>query len=147
MLKVFFKEDNDLPSDLELITDIEPYWVFLDLGRFQSDAQILSFIENASIASKSFFFDRFGFRLPANFLSTGLKIALMCSRLNPNQVLDTVECGFNAKVAIFNYCKNGSILITEPIDSIPVSKNYIPSPIWHQGKIYEDLNQFNMEVI
>lgn len=105
---------------------------------------IVKAIDEGELVDSNKFIDRFGVSLYVSELSTGCKVAI-CTYYNPDFIVDTQECGLNARDAIFNYCENGKILLHD--FSVTVNDNNTrKSPILYAGKMFT-LEEFNDEVL
>lgn len=106
--------------------------------------RIVKAIDQGELIDSNKFIDRFGVSLYLSELSTGCKAAI-CVYINPKLIVDTQECGLNARDAIFNYCENGKILLHDfsvTVNGIDIRK----TPIWYAGKTFT-LEEFNDEVL
>ena len=66
--------------------------------------RIVKAIDQGELIDSNKFKDRFGVSLYVSELSTGCKAAI-CAYYHPELIVDTQECGLNARDAIFNYCE------------------------------------------
>ena len=106
--------------------------------------RIVKAIDQGELIDSNKFMDRFGVVLYLSELSTGCKAAI-CVYKNAELIVDTQECGLNARDAIFNYCENGKILLHD--FSVTINGNGTrKTPIWYAGKKFT-LEEFNDEVL
>lgn len=106
--------------------------------------RIVRAVDQGELIDSNKFIDRFGVSLYVSELSTGCKAAI-CTYYHPESIVDTQECGLNARDAIFNYCEDGKILLHD--FSVTVNDNDTrKTPIWYAGKKFT-LEEFNDEVL
>lgn len=111
MLTLLFR-DEYTGSDKEVLSDIEFAFKKVKLTGNVVERQILQLVEHASYHDKDSFIDRFGYKLHLSELSTGCKAALVVAHF-PNQIVDLIECGFNARDVIISVCKDGFVLLDD----------------------------------
>lgn len=114
MLYLYHKTDT-LP-DLEVIEDpIE--WYDRHGPDLESDTQLLfRLIEKGELKTKTFYIDRFGYKVSAYDVSAGFKSAFTVLR-NPDKLVYCFEMGTNAVDALIAVCKNGyAVVITSYIN-------------------------------
>lgn len=87
------------------------------------DKKIIADIEQGEYVSNTEYKDRFGRTLPIWYMSTGCKIALCVANL-PDTLIDLIECGDNALVAIFKYCNKGNVRLFDDSKEIVVDKDF-----------------------
>lgn len=109
MLKIYLDENRDSVKE-KIITDVENEFKKIELKDTPLARKLLKEIEHGEYDTEVTFRDRFGVRLYTSELSTGCKAALL-TEYRPDYVIDTVECGFNARDAIIHNCKTGSVII------------------------------------
>lgn len=59
----------------------------------------------------------------------------------PNHIINTLECGYNARDTIINYCKEGHIIIAE--SSIGISKIVDCVEIKAEGHRFNNIDELN----
>lgn len=115
MLRVYIREFDDIPKDIEVVKDCD--WEFSKLiGIPGTDAikNILRYIDKAEWYSERQIKDRFGNVMAIDNISSGCKAAIVTS-LNPDKAVDLIECGYNARDAILAYVKDGVIIMKDPL--------------------------------
>lgn len=107
-------ENESIPQELKplLIRDIERGFQPLKLTGDPIELELLHNIEQADYIDHISIRDRFGYNLHISNLSTGTKAAL-CVINYPDKVIDTIECGLNARDEIIKLCRTGSILVRD----------------------------------
>lgn len=106
--------------------------------------RIVRAVDQGELIDSNKFIDRFGVSLYVSELSTGCKAAI-CTYYHPESIVDTQECGLNARDAIFNYCEDGKILLHD--FSVTVNDNDTrKTPILYAGKKFT-IEEFNDEVL
>ncbi len=108
MMNIYFRDEN-LPK-LDIITDVEREFDNLKLTGSFLENLVINKIELGSFKDALHFTDRFGDKLPINFMSTGCKAALVVLN-NPDKLVDLKECGLNARDTIITYL-DGNVLLT-----------------------------------
>lgn len=100
---------NVIPFDSEVDKFVDANAMFpkFKLKGSSLDRKLIREIEHGEYISNTEYCDRFGRVLPIWCMSTGCKVALCIANL-PDVLIDLVECGDNALVAIFRYCKDGN---------------------------------------
>jgi hypothetical protein len=73
------------------------------------DSKLLREIDQSSFAGNCEIKDRFGRNLTLSEISTGCKCAISVAHF-PDKLIDTVECGINARDAIIRNIRNGKML-------------------------------------
>lgn len=111
MLYVENRSNHNIPED-QIIRDVEAEFICLDLEYNQVNSRLIKVIDQGEMISDNTFKDRFGKVLYTHFLSTGCKAALLVN--SSDKYVDTLECGDNAKEAIFLAC-DGKILVETPL--------------------------------
>lgn len=109
MLHVYSYEQASILG-LECVSDVEDAFLDIKLSGSELERKILRKIEGASFYSSSFFLDRFSAKLPVSDLSTGCKAALVVAS-RPDLLVDTKECGFNARDTIVTDISDGNIIV------------------------------------
>jgi hypothetical protein len=126
------------------IVDIEAEFSKILITVDDNIRKIIKAVDKGELLDTNKFKDRFGVVLYVSELSTGCKAAI-CTYFNPNSIVDTQECGLNARDAIFNYCEDGKILLHD--FSVTVNDNNTrKSPIMYAGRKFT-LDEFNDEVM
>lgn len=108
MLKIMREEEAE-QSGKVIIHDVESAFCQLRLSNDDVTKQLLKSIEKASILDSERVIDRFGTAMYISEISTGCKAAL-CAYYLSNCIIDTIECGENARDAIVNFLNDGSII-------------------------------------
>lgn len=107
---------------------------------------IMKEIDSASYVNSREFIDRFGKHLYIDRLSTGCKAAILVV-LKPYAVIDTRECGLNARDAIIYNCSNGRIVFYGMGTTIKsFGRDNEDIDVIYRGKNYCDVDKLN-EVI
>lgn len=95
--------------DLPVEHDIEKLFAKTRIADTPINRKIIETIEQGEYNDEHSFIDRFKYKLYNSELSTGCKAAL-CVANNPDKIIDTIECGNNARDAIINFCTKGNII-------------------------------------
>lgn len=141
-LKILFKgEQNELNK--EVIDDVERAFAAIRLKGTTEERNIIKYIDKAEYNGELSFIDRFGYKLYTSELSTGCKAAL-CVINYPDKIVDLRECGYNARDAVINFCKEGNILIED--NSITVRKLVDEISVNLDGYGFNDVNELNYYV-
>lgn len=96
-------------TDLPVEHDVEKLFIKTKIKDTELNRTLIEKIERGRYNDASTFIDRLGVKLYYDNLSTGCKAAL-CVANNPDKIVDTIECGHNARDAIIKYCREGKIL-------------------------------------
>lgn len=143
MLYLYDAEELNLDEiELPIIKDVEEGFLGLQLEDDNVTRRILKEIEQAEYYSPTRVTDRFGAQIYISELSTGCKAAL-CVQHYPDKVIDTIECGSNARDAIIRNCTKGHVIFYNN-DRMIISNNKDVN-ICLKNKIFhsiEDLNDF-----
>lgn len=109
MLEVYLAE-NKINTNKRIIYDIEDEFNTVLIKPTDLTKKLLKDIDKGIYDSENTFIDRFGVRLYTSELSTGCKAALL-TEYRPDCIIDTKECGFNARDAIIQNCTTGGVII------------------------------------
>lgn len=139
-LEIVFREEIDSLDNSVLINDVEKEFATICLTGSKEELDILEYVEKAKFDSPYSFIDRFGYKLSTSLLSTGSKSALVVLH-NPDKIVDLLECGYNARDAIINFCSNGTIIISD--SSITIVKLREKVDIILDGYKFTDINELN----
>ena len=104
---------DNVKDAIPVAHNVEEIFDTLDITDTIETRQLIEFIEQGEYISPYRFRSRFGEALNYDDMSTGCKAAL-CVLYRPDLVIDTLECGHNAKEAIIKYLKSGAILVRFP---------------------------------
>lgn len=109
-LRVIFKDrDNDLKESESIIYDVDLEFERIKVKGSEKERALIAKIDGGSYYNSIEFIDRFGIARDLSELSTGCKAGLLI--LNSKEVIDTIECGINARDAILEICDKGCMLI------------------------------------
>jgi hypothetical protein len=109
MLNVYF-DYSDCIDTSKVVRNIEEVFSEIaDVGT-PDDKYFIEHIDKGKLADNLNFYDRFGRKLPNTELSTGCKVAISVSH-RPDIIIDTQECGNNARDIILSHLKNGKIIL------------------------------------
>lgn len=140
MLNVYIGRAN-LPEGKDLIYDVEKFFGVTKLLDCDFVKSVLEKVEQGRYMSEYAFYDRFGYGMKSNCLSTGSKI-LICTFMYPEYVINATELGDNG-ISLLHECTNGSVLFTR--SSIEFSS--VPeSGICLNGMVYKDLWELNYQI-
>lgn len=103
------------------VVDGEALFMKIDHIWNDIDRKLVATIENGKLHD-DYFIDRFGYKLPLEFLSTGCKLALIVNHYQ-STLVDLRECGNNARDAIIWYIKNGNICVRYNDITVAYPKN------------------------
>ena len=144
MLKIYLDgillEELETMDDNDIITDVELAFNAVKLCGSEVEAIILREIEQAQYKDATHIIDRFGDKLSIDFISTGCKAALVVLN-NPDKVVSLVECGYNARDIIINYCKDGAVIMPE--SAITIVKEVETIDIEMEGYKFTDIDEVN----
>lgn len=104
MLRVYFEEFMEHKYD-KIIDDVDVAFAVLNVTGSDVDKALLRDIEQAEYLSNGEVFDRFGFKIRMDDISSGCKAALLIA--NQSRPVDITECGLNAEDAILRHCRTG----------------------------------------
>lgn len=102
-------EEEAEQSGKVVVHDVESAFCQLRLSNDDVTKKLLKSIEKARLLDSERVRDRFGTAIYISEISTGCKAAL-CTHYLPECVIDTIECGENARDAIVNFLSEGSII-------------------------------------
>lgn len=145
MLTLYIKGMDDIPPDLEIITDIErEFSLFGKLKDCPDVVKVLKNIEQAEYCNEFSFIDRFGYKLRAKHLSTGCKAAVLAI-CYPEKLIDLRECGRDARDAILTYVKNGNVMIHPESLNLDIGSDDDDEVVCvkYKGKVFNDLYKLN----
>lgn len=140
MLTVYI-DQTDLPVE----HDVENLFLRTRLKDTPVNRKLIEVIEKGTYKDESSFVDRFGYKLWKSELSTGCKAAL-CVANHPDKIIDTAECGFNARDAIINYCKEGNILYYDDGLTVAKARDMEHIDVVVNGEKCETVLEFNQYV-
>lgn len=122
-LKLYFNTDEAI-KQFNIESDVETLFSRTKLHGSDIEKELISVIENGKYESQNSFIDRFGYKLPISFLSTGCKAAL-CIVNNPDKPISLIECGHNAIDSILAKCTNGAVIDTPHYSAVYSGDNTI----------------------
>lgn len=136
------KTAESLP--LPVIDDVEEAFGTISLVDDEITRKILKYVEKGDFLSNTHYRDRFGCKLSLFDMSTGCKAALLV-HYRQDAIIDTKECGLNARDAIIRYCINGNALFYEKGVSINMNDiNDVENvSIMYRGIFYRNIAEFN----
>ena len=129
-----------VPANLDIVTDVEASFVVTNFQATGSNCRLVQDIDQGTLVSRLHFKDRFGTMLYTDMLSTGCKAALIVN--NTSKVVDLLGCGWNARDAILQHCKEGAVVMEDPEVTI-CTVNKEPVEISIDGHIFHDLDDVN----
>lgn len=107
---------------------------------------LLQEIEQATYCDEMSFIDRFGYKLPKEFMSTGCKAALLVA--NTDIEVDLAECGPNAKGAIIQHVKSGKAIMPSVTSYIPYDEDICkPIEVQLDGYRFTDMGRLNRYIV
>ena len=110
--------DEVLPKKSEIIWDIDAYFAVISWNITADNKAIIEEIDRAIPSSDGIgFIDRFGNKLPWDFLSTGSKAGIIIPYTS--KYVWTMECGYNALISIITHLTDGNIIMQFPYFTIP----------------------------
>lgn len=145
MLTLYIKGVDDIPPNLEVVTDVErEYSLFGKLKKYPYVMKVLKNIEEAEYCDECSFIDRFGYKLRDKYLSTGCKAALL-ALYYPGKVIDLRECGRDARDAILTYVKNGNVMIHPESLNLDIGSADDDEVVCvkYRDKVFYDLHKLN----
>lgn len=116
MLNIYVGEEN-LPKDKELIMDNEAYFAFVDTSDNSFIRRVLETVEQGSYLSEDSFIDRFGYKLPIDYISSGSQ-TLLNIYSHPDKLFYGGEIGMNA-LEVLMFLKDGNVYFEIPFNGIP----------------------------
>lgn len=139
--RTFNKENYD-----NYIFDIDKEFAATLIVGTQQVRSIMKDIDGADFVDSREFIDRFGKHLYIDRLSTGCKAAILVA-LKPDMVIDTRECGLNARDTIVCNCKEGHIVFYDMGTTIKTcGRENTSIDVVYRGKEYDSIDDLN-EVI
>lgn len=133
---------NQLPVGSKVVDDVEAWMVRVRLQDTPLTRVLLKEIEGAEWVSPDKFKDRFGCTLYIDALSTGCKTALLVAAL-PEYIIDTRECGHNARNAIIRNITTGNIIFHYGDFNILEGASDVID-VMLDGRHFTSLNAFNL---
>lgn len=112
MLRIYFREDNEIENPELIVRDVEKMFEMVHMKGEEKQKKMIQLIEHGSYNDENSFIDRFGYKLYYSELSTGCKAALVVLAF-PDKIIDLRECGLNARDIIVSICDEGNILISD----------------------------------
>ena len=144
MLNLFLEEKPD--SSLKCVDDVELYFqTGIKLNFDAVEENFIKLIDKGSLikGNRGSFLDRFGNKLPLDYLSTGCKAAL-CVLYCGENVINLVECGINAQTVIVTELKDGCIFIPYHDDGFYRGSSFSKSiDVGLDGYRFTDLSRLN----
>ena len=140
-LKKEGKDVENLP--LPVIDDVEYSFNTIIIDGDEVSGRIIEEIEQGTYLDAAYFTDRFGAKVSNMYLSTGCKAALLV-HYRQDAIIDTKECGLNARDAIIKFCPDGNVLFYEHNIGI-CTYGYTPTEvnIEYEGRVYKEVEKFN----
>ena len=116
MLTIYL-DRKEIPNGMTVVEDMEKAFICnrIRLSGTKEERAVIERVEEGIWRDKNRFEDRFGSLLYLNELSTGSKAVLAILNGREEEVYNLVEYGNNAISVIFNYCKNGSVLLEKTV--------------------------------
>lgn len=135
---------DEVPKHLEdkLVNDVEKQFAKISLKCTAKEEELVRIIEQGTLINDVSFIDRFGFRLYNTELSTGCKAAL-CVLNSPDNIINLIECGLNARDAIISLCNVGAVLIDS--NTITIASHYNSEKLYVEldGITFTNINDLN----
>lgn len=135
---------DEIPCNLQdsLVNDVEEQFAKLSLKCSDKEKELVEKIEKGNLIDGISFVDRFGYKLYTTELSTGCKAAL-CVLNSPNNIINLVECGLNARDIIISLCNTGSVLVDSNTISISTTYSTEEVSVELEGYIFKDISRLN----
>ena len=133
MLNIFLYEQNKPKKDY--VHDAEGFIYKVGIPDNEVSKLIISQIDKASYLNIYEFTDRFGYKLPMSFLSTGSKILLEIA--NSSRVINGLEMGQNA-FDLMLQSLDGNVYF-DSVDRFELPDSINISRISVNGKVYSNL--------
>lgn len=145
MLNLIFRDTltEESLQGVEIIRDVENAFRKVNLTGSEKEKLIMREIDLAEYRDSNTFIDRYGVVLYYDMISTGCKGALVVLH-NPDKAVDIVECGYNARDVIINYCTDGTILLEE--SSITIRKLTDDICVGLNGHVFHDVKALNQYI-
>lgn len=143
MLHLKFKDSCDIPS-CEIVRDNEILFATTKLTGLVEEKEAIRLLEEGEWLDPYSFIDRFGYKLPVNFLSMGCKTILNVLH-NPEQWIDTLECGWNAISVLISICREGKIIVDDQGVSLMTYGLNTDIEVEVDGRVFrntDDLNRY-----
>lgn len=139
-LEILFYGQQELGDNFEF--DAEDLFMRTRLTGCEYDREVIKRLEQGEYLDNGGFIDRFGYKLPRMFLSTGAQILLSVYH-NPDKIVNGVELGHNALYRLVQLCKVGHVLLTpEPAHISCVDEVEPEIDVVCRGVRYTDIFEF-----
>lgn len=109
MLTLYDDELVDRSTLKDVVTDVKELFLLSVIKDTETVRKVIREIDQGEYLNEKSFKDRFGMTVYISELSDGCKAAI-CVCLYPDKIIDTVECGMNARDSIIRNCKEGNII-------------------------------------
>lgn len=140
MSLVIFDDDTlEEVNSTEYVKDVEMEFNKIKISVGEAK-QLVRDIDRGQLISDMAFSDRFGYKQPLDYLSTGCK-ATLCTLAEPNKVISYAEAGLNARDTAIKTLRNGMIHVRS-FDITVCGDNCAIDVIYH-GKHFNTLVDFN----
>lgn len=123
------------------IMDVEKLFSYTDVIPDVTVKKFIEEIERGSYSDASSFIDRFGYKLPIDFMSTGCKAAIAI-HLNPDRIVSCHELGYNAVSAILKYCDNVQIVLHDQGYALNTMGSIKNAPVTYCGYVFPSYIDF-----
>lgn len=134
--------DENFGCERKVKTDIEKLFDMTKLRGSDKEKELIQKIEKGEYNDCNSYIDRFGFKLHKSEMSAGCKTAL-CIVEHPDMLIDTMECGLNARDIIVNLIHDGNIIINYNDAPIEDMKKSEAISVKIDGKIFNDITELN----
>lgn len=104
MLHLFIKDKGT--CELPVVNDVDLEFKRIALSDTPLNRLLIEKIEQGKYYDPYYYIDRFGVKLDIDNMSSGCKAALCVANIN-DKVINLIECGINARDAIYQYCTSG----------------------------------------
>lgn len=140
-MSLIILDDSTLKEtgNLVYVKDVEIEFNKIEIN-VDKAAQLVKDIDHGELINDLAFIDRFGYKQPLEYLSTGCK-ASICTLAEPNKVISYAEVGLNARDTTIKTLRNGIIHIRH-FDVTVCGDNCTIDVIYH-GKHFNTLVDFN----
>lgn len=105
-------------TDSQILFDIDTEFGMIKVQNNKYNQHMVKSIDFGELQDNGEFIDRFGLLRPVSDLSTGCKTAILLGVMH-NKTISTLECGMNAILEIVTHCRDGHILMYNPMNGIP----------------------------
>ena len=133
---------EDKIENKHVIRDVETAFEGIELVADEDTKKIIKNIDKAKFNGGNRFIDRFGAYVYISELSTGCKAAL-CVKYITNSVIDTVECGYNARDVIIKNCKEGNAIIYDDGITVAFDDTDRAVDVYIHGRNIKDVQELN----